>query len=32
MLIDLAILRERIHGVILNKSAQGHEVEGAVEK
>ena len=32
MLIDLEILRERIHGVILNKSAQGHEVEGAVEK
>ena len=32
MFIDLEILKERIHGVILNKASQGHDVEGAAER
>ena len=28
MLINITTLRERIHGVILNKGEQGHEIEG----
>ena len=32
MLIDIEILKERIHGVILNKASQGHDVEGMAQK
>ena len=32
MLIDIEILKERIHGVILNKASQGHNVEGMAQK
>ena len=32
MLIGLGTLRERIHGVVLNKGEQGHEIDGLVSK
>ena len=28
MLIRLDTLRERLHGVVLNKGEQGHDIEG----
>ena len=32
MLINITTLRERIHGVILNKGEQGHKIEGLENK
>ena len=28
MLIKIQTLRERLHGVVLNKGEQGHDIEG----
>ena len=32
MLIKLDTLRERLHGVVLNKGEQGHNIEGLQEE
>ena len=32
MLVKIETLRERIHGVILNKGEQGHQILGLEEK